>query len=122
MALGGIHQFVSTPGEGCFISRSFELPPDRVNDVFLRALNLLGSEDRGLLRTIGDSLEDLQGDRAVDPNAADADAQPGADMSVIAAALIAVGIAFAHPVEDAHHPSTASTSHQTGEQRASAAR
>ena len=122
MALGGIHQFVSAPGEGGFISRSFEFPLDRGDDVLLRALDLIGSEDRGLHRTIGDSLEDLQGNRAIDPNTTDADAQPCTDMSVIAAALVAMGIAFAHAVEDAHHPSTASTPHQTGEQCTSAAR
>jgi hypothetical protein len=77
---------------------------------------------RGFHRTIGDSLEDLQGNRAVDPNTPDADAQPCTDMSVIAAALIAMGIAFPHPVESAHHSATASTSHQAGEQGTSAAR
>jgi hypothetical protein len=43
-------------------------------------------------------------------------------MSIIAAALIAVSVAFAHAVKDTHHSSTSAASHQAGEQRAAPAR
>ena len=94
MALGGIHKFVSARGEGGFISRRFEFPLDGGDDVRLRTLDLIRGEDRGFDRTIGDRLQDLQSDRAIDPNTADADAQSRTDMGVIAAALVAMGIAF----------------------------
>jgi hypothetical protein len=43
-------------------------------------------------------------------------------MGVIAAALIAMSVAFPHAVEDAHHSSAPPTPHQPGEQSAAAAR
>ena len=38
-------------------------------------------------------LDDLRGDGAIDPDTTDADAQPAADVTVVAAAMIAVGMA-----------------------------
>jgi hypothetical protein len=59
MALGGVHQLVSPAGEGSLISRTFEFPLDRRDDVLLRALHLIGGENRSVDGTIGDGIEDL---------------------------------------------------------------
>ena len=80
-ALGGVDQFVSARREARFIARRFEVALRRGDDVVCRAFDLIRSEDGGFDGAIGDCLEDLQGDGAIDPNAADADAQAGADMT-----------------------------------------
>jgi hypothetical protein len=62
----------------------------------------------------------LQGDRSVDPNATDADAQPRTHMGVVAAALVTMGVALRQTVENAHHPATAPAPDQAAEQGTSA--
>ena len=71
---------------------------------------------------MGDRVENLQSDRAIDPHASDADAQSRAHMGIIAAALIAMSVAFPHAVENTHHSSAPTAPHQPGEQGATAAR
>jgi hypothetical protein len=71
---------------------------------------------------VRDCLQNLQSDRAIDPHTADANAQSRAHMGIIAAALIAMSVAFPHAVEDTHHSSAPTAPHQTGEQCAAATR
>ena len=71
---------------------------------------------------MGDRLENLQSNRAIDPHASDADAQSRTHMGIIAAALIAMSVAFPHAVEDPHHSSAPTAPHQASEQCAPAAR
>ena len=59
MALGGVHQLVSPAGEGSLISRTFEFSLNRRDDVLLRALHLIGSENRSVDGPIGNGIEDL---------------------------------------------------------------
>jgi len=87
MALGRVDQLVSPAGEGSLISGSFEFPLDRRDDVLLRALRLIGSEDRSVDGTIGNGIENLQADGPTDPDAAVAIARPCTDMPVTAGEL-----------------------------------
>jgi hypothetical protein len=102
-------------------ARFLELAFDRPADIFMRLHGLLGREQGRVHRRLRHGFEDLFGDRAVDPYAADPDAKTGADMRVIAPALIAMGVTTAHPVEHPHHPPVAAAAHEAGEQRAPAA-
>jgi hypothetical protein len=43
-------------------------------------------------------------------------------MPIIAAALVAVGVAFAHAIKHPHHPTTTAAPRKAGQQRAPAAR
>jgi hypothetical protein len=122
MALLRIHQFVSTTGQQCFIAGRFKFSLDGGDDVFPRALDLVRSKDCGFDGAVRDCLQILQSDGAIDPHASDADAQSCAHMGVIAAALIAMSVAFPHAVEDTHHSSASTTPHQPGEEGAAAAR
>ncbi|MBV9508787.1 MAG: hypothetical protein JO303_00725, partial [Caulobacteraceae bacterium] len=92
MALGRIHQIISARGEGGLVPRRFEVALDGGDDVFVRPIDLLAGEDRRFHRPVGDRLEDLQGHRPIDPHPADPDAQRRADVSVVAAALVAMGV------------------------------
>jgi hypothetical protein len=113
---------IAIGAQRCFIASRFKFSFDGGDDVFLRALDLVRGEDCGFNCAIGDCLQHLQSNRAIDPHTSDADAQSRAHMSIIAAALIAMSVAFAHAVEDPHHSSTSAASHQAGEQCAAPAR
>lgn len=102
--------------------RGLEFPLDGGGDLLPRTLDLIRSEDRRFHGAIGDGLQDPQGDRTIDPNSTDADAQPRAHVRVVAAALVAMSIALRLTVEDTHHPAAASAPHQPGQERASTAR
>ena len=70
-----VHQFVSTSGQRCFVAGRFKFPLDGSDDVFLRALDLVRGKDCGFNCAMGDGLQHLQSNRAIDPHASDADAQ-----------------------------------------------
>jgi hypothetical protein len=122
MAFLRIYQFVSTSCQRCFIAGRFKFPLDGSDDVLLRALDLVRGKDCGFNCAIGDCLQHLQSNRAIDPHTSNADAKSRTYMSIIASALIAMSVAFAHAVKDAHHSSTSAASHQAGEQCAAPAR
>ena len=79
---------------------------------------LVRRQDGGLDGVTGDRLEASHRDRAIDPDPANTDAEPRPDMTVIATALVTMRIAFAHAIEDAHHPSTTTAPHEAAEERA----
>jgi hypothetical protein len=79
---------------------------------------LIRGLDRGVDRVLRDGLDDLCGDGTIDPDAADADAQPSADMTVVAAALVAMSMARLRAIEHAHRPAAATATHQSGQQGA----
>ena len=118
VALGRVDVLVAALGEGHLIARFLELAFDRPQDMLLRLHGLLGRKQGRVHRRLGHGFEDLFGDRPVDPHAADSDAKTGADMRVVAPALIAMGVTTAHAVEHPHHPSAAAAAHEAGEQRA----
>ena len=120
--LGGVDQLVSTGREARLVARRFEIALRRGDDVVRRALDLIRSEDRGFDGAVGDGLEQLQSDGAIDPNATGADAQAGAHVPVVAAALIAMRVAFPHAVEHAHHSAAPAAAHEASQQGAPAAR
>ena len=66
---------------------------------------------------LGYRLKKLRDDCLIDAYATNADTQPRAHMPIVAAALVAMGVARAHAVEHSHHPATSPTAHQTGQQR-----
>src|SRR5579864_3472875 len=92
MTFGRIDQLVSASGEGRLVSCALKLPRHRRNDVLARALHLFGREGCRLYGTVGHGVKNLQGDGTIDPNPTNADAQPRANMGVIAAALIAMSV------------------------------
>jgi hypothetical protein len=51
-----------------------ELPAERLSDLIVDPYRLIGSLDRGFDRALGDRLDDLRGDGAIDPDTADTDA------------------------------------------------
>ena len=122
VALLRVHQLVSTARQRRFVTGRFKLSLDGDDDVLPRALDLIRSKDGGFHGAVGHRLENLQSDRAINPHASDADTQPRAHMGVIAAALIAMSVAFAHAIEDPHHSSAPTAPHQPGKQRVTAAR
>ncbi len=116
MALGRIRQVAASRSSGGIVSRPFQIPLDGSDDINRRSLSLVRSEDGGFHRPIRDRIEDLKGDRTIDPDAADANAQPRADMGVVTAALVTMSVAFPHAAEDAHHPAAPAAPHQAGQQ------
>ena len=87
-AFAGINQFMSARCKARLVTRRFEIAFSRGNDVMGRSLYLVRSKDGGFYTAIGNGFEKLQSYHTVDPNAARSDAQSGAHVPVIAAALI----------------------------------
>ena len=112
---------VAALGEGRVVPRLLELAPNGPANILDRPHGLIGREHRRLDGPFGDGLHDLPGERPVDANTTDAEAEPGADMPVITSALVAVGMTAAHAVEYPHHAPTAAAPHEPGEQGATAA-
>ena len=120
--LGGVDQFVPARRQARLVARRFEVALRRGDDFVRRPLDLIRGENGGFDGAIGDGFEKLQGDGAIDANAASPDAQSGPDMRVVATTLVPMSVAFSHAVEHAHHPAAPSAAHKAGQQRASAAR
>jgi hypothetical protein len=81
------------------------VPPrsrDRLPDLGTGTRGLLGGDDGRVDGMIRHGLQDLDGDSLVDTLAADADAQPGTDVTIVAAALIAMRMARSRAVDAAH--------------------
>ena len=92
--LVGVDQLVAAGSQGGIVTRFLELTRQAPAGSRCRpARILIGGLDRGFDSVFRDGLHDLRGNGAIDPDAADADAQSGADMTVVAAAMVAVGMA-----------------------------
>jgi hypothetical protein len=52
--------------------RFLELPTERLTDLVIGLLRLIGGLDRRVDRVLGDGLDNLSGNGAVDPDTADA--------------------------------------------------
>jgi hypothetical protein len=97
-------------------------PLDGCGDAFLRAARP-GPRQRLRLQQRDWRLPPaVKSHRAIDPHTSNADAKSHTHKSITAPAMIAMSVAFAHAVKDAHHSSTSAASHQAAEQRAAPAR
>jgi hypothetical protein len=114
-----INQLISPRRQRSFVARGLEVALNGGDDVVGRTHHLVGREDRSLNRPIGYSLKAGHGHChcLVDAYATDADAKAGANMGVVAAALLTVGVALRHAVEHAHHSPALATADQPGQQR-----
>ena len=74
--------------EACFL----EFPAESLTDISINASGLMDRPDRGFNGMPRDGFDDLGGHGLIDANAADADAQPSADMAIVSAAMIPVGM------------------------------
>ena len=107
-----------TPGsERGLVARRLQFTRHGLPNVVRRAGRLIGGQHRRLDSPVRHRLQDRGRDRAIDTQAADPDAQARSDVSVIAAALIAVRVARAHAVEHPHHAPALPAAHQAGQQR-----
>src|ERR1700730_4239064 len=101
--------------------RFLQLPAERLPDLVVGLHRLIGGLDRGFDRVLRDRLDDLCGNGTIDPDAADADAQPSAEVTVVAAAMVAMSMARSRAIEHPHCPAAATATHQPGQQRPTAA-
>ncbi|TDW16352.1 hypothetical protein EV128_13720 [Rhizobium azibense] len=122
MPLGWVHKLIPATGQQGVVACAFEVPLDCRNDVSLGPLDLIGGEYCRFDGTIRHRFQNLEGDSAVDPDAANADTKADTHMSIIAAALISMGVAFCTAVKDAHHSATAAASHQSRQKSTAATR
>ena len=118
MSLGGIDQLIASRCQRDFVVRRLQITFNSTNHLVAGRCLLTRGDDGGLNRMIRDCLKALQRNCPIDTHTADANAKPGADMTIIAAALVAVRITFAHAVKHTHHPPAAAAPHQTTEERA----
>jgi hypothetical protein len=76
-----------------------------------RPPGVIGRPDRlrtaPLPRTIGHRLQELRCNRAVNPQAANANAHPSANMGIVASTLVTMGVTLRLTVEHTHHPTAA---------------
>ena len=117
MSLGGINQFVAPCSQSCFIACSLQITFDSGDHRIAGRFLLFRGDDGSLDSVTRDCLKTLQRYCPVDTHTADTNAKPGADMAIIAPALVAVRIPFAHAIEDAHHPPAVATTHEAAEER-----
>ena len=119
--LGGVDDLVAAGRQGSSITRFLELPAERLPDLVVSLHREIGGLDCGVDGLFRDGLDDLRSDGAIDPDTADADAQPSADVTVVAAAMIAVGMARLRAIEHPHRPAATAAAHQSGQQGSTAA-
>ena len=112
--LGRVDDLVAASGQGSFVTRFLELPAERLPDLVVGLYRLIGGLDRSVNGVFRDSLDDLRSDGAIDPDTADADAQPAADVTVVAAAMVTVSMARLRAIEYPHRPAAPAAAHQSG--------
>lgn len=78
--------------------------------------------DRRFPSAICDGLQYLPGNRAINSNPTDTNAQSRTHMCVVGAALVPMRVSFRHAIETRIHPPTASAPHEPGQKRTAAAR
>src|SRR5580700_9370835 len=86
--LGGINELIAAGGQRSLIPRFLKLAAERLPDLVIGLHRLISGLDGGVDRVLRNRLNDLLGDGAIDPHPADADAQPAADVTVVAAAVV----------------------------------
>src|ERR1700675_3908305 len=118
---GRIDHLVAAGGPGGVVTRFLKLPAERLPDLVVGLHRLIGGLDRGFDGMFRDGLDDLCGDGTIDPDTADADAQPSADVTVVTAAMVAVSMARLRAIEHPHRPTAATAANQPGQQGATAA-
>jgi hypothetical protein len=74
--------------EACFL----KFPTESLTDISVNASGLMDGPNRGFDGVPRDGLDDLRGDGLIDADATDADAQPSADMAIVSAAMITMGM------------------------------
>src|SRR6266567_3423240 len=91
--LGRVDHLVAAGGQRGVVTRFLKLPAERLPELVVGLHRLIGGMDRGFDGVFRDGFDDLRGDSAIDPDTADADAQPSADVIVVAPAMVAVRMA-----------------------------
>src|SRR5882757_7251569 len=114
--LGRVDHLVAAGGQGGIVTRFLKFPAERLPDLGVGLHRLIGRLDCGFDRVLRDSLDDLHGDGTIDPDAADADAQISADVTVVTAAMVAMRMAGLGAVEHPHRPATATAAYQSGQE------
>src|SRR5437660_895767 len=110
--LGRVDHLVAAGSHGGIVTRFLKLPAKRLPDLVAGLQGLIGGLDRSFNGVFGDGLDDLCGDGAIDPDAADANTKPAADVTVVAAAMVAMSMARLRAIEHSHRPTTATATHQ----------
>jgi hypothetical protein len=90
VSLGGVDMLVAAFGERRPVARLLEFLLNGQADSFLRLGGLFPGQQGSLDGLLGDGFEQLAGDGDVHADPADADAETGTDMPVVAPALVAV--------------------------------
>ena len=122
MALGRIDEIVAAGRKRRLVTRLFKFSRDSLANVVRRAGGLIGGQHRGFDGAVRHGFQDCRRDRTVDAHAANPNAQPRSDMTIVAATLVAVRVAGSHPVEHAHHAPAQPAAHKAGQKSATAAR
>ena len=72
--LGWVDDLVTAGGQGGLVACFLELPTERLPDLVVGLRRLIGGLDRGSNGVLGDRLDDLRGNGAINSNAANTDA------------------------------------------------
>ena len=118
--LGRIDAGIAPLGQQGLVLRFLELTLAHLADLGVDLGGAFAGTDRRFDGVFGDGLQQLADDRAVDANATNANAQAGAVLIMIAAALVAMGVTGASAIVHAHHAPTAATAGQPRQQGAPA--
>src|SRR5262252_6086185 len=121
--LSRVDDLVATGGQGGFITCFLKLPAERLSDLIVGLHRLIGSLDRGFDGVFRDGFDDLRSNSTINPDTADASAQPSAaDVTVVAAALVAMSMAGLRAIAHPHRAAATGAAHKARQQCPTAAR
>ena len=115
VALGRIDHVLAARRQRGVVARLRQFAAQRLADFVTGPCGLVCGPDGSLDGMPGDGFQRLCGHSLIDAHAANADAPRGADVAVVAPALVAVDMAGLHAVGHRYRPAAAPAAHEAGQ-------